>query len=120
MEKKLTNREIGLRLKLSRGAKNLTLQQVADIVGVDRSTIQRYEAGGIVVIKQPVLESICNCLKVNPKWILGLSENKTFIDSSDIPEDILLLARRLADIPEEKRKKLMDTLNSTVDLFEEN
>lgn len=120
MEKKLTNREIGMRLKLSRGAKNLTLQQVADIVGVDRSTIQRYEAGGIVVIKRPVIESICKCLKVNYKWVLGESETKAFIESDDIPEDVLLLARRLSDIPSEKRKKLMITLNSTVDLFEEN
>lgn len=120
MERKLTNREIGARLKMSRGAKNLTLQQVAEIVGVDRSTIQRYEAGGIVVIKRPVIESICKCLKVNPKWVLGESDNKTLIDSEDIPDDILFLARRLADIPEEKRKKLVEALNSTVDLFEEN
>ena len=120
MEKKLTNREIGLRLKQSRGAKNLTLQQVAEVVGVDRSTIQRYEAGGIVVIKRPVIESICKCLKVNPKWVLGETENKVYIDSEDIPEDVLVLARRLSDIPDDKRRKLMITLNSTVDLFEEN
>lgn len=117
--RKLTNREIGLRLKESRTAKGYTLQQVAELVGVDRSTIQRYETGGIVVIKRPVIESICACLSVNPKWILGESENRQAIGNSELPDDILFLSKRLLSIPETNRKKLMETLNSTIDLYEQ-
>ena len=116
--KKLTNREIGIRLKESRSAKGYTLQQVAELVGVDRSTIQRYEAGGIVVIKRPVIESISACLKVNPKWVLGESEHRQALSNSDFPDDIMFLANRLLAIPDDSRKKLIDTLNSTIDLYE--
>lgn len=117
MKKKLTNREIGMRLKQSRGSKGYTLQQVADKVGVDRSTIQRYEVGGIVVIKMPVFESICKCLEVNPKWVLGESESKALLVSDNMPQDILQLARKLNDIPEDERKSLMDELNDRIDNF---
>ncbi|MBR4030877.1 MAG: helix-turn-helix domain-containing protein [Clostridia bacterium] len=117
--RKLTNREIGLRLKESRNAKGYTLQQVAELVGVDRSTIQRYETGGIVVIKRPVIESICACLSVNPKWILGESENRQAIGNSELPDDILFLSKRLLCIPQNQRKKLMEALNSTIDLYEQ-
>lgn len=63
------NKEIGNRIKQAREAKELTLQEVADIVGVAKSTIQRYESGSISKIKLPVIESIANALNVSPLWI---------------------------------------------------
>lgn len=64
-----TNKEIGNRIKQAREAKGITLQEVADIVGVAKSTIQRYESGAITKIKLPVIESIANALDVSPLWI---------------------------------------------------
>ena len=120
MEKKLTNREIGHRIKVSRGLKGLTLQKVADMVGVDRSTIQRYETGGIVLIKMPVLESICKALDVNPAWVLGDSEDR-YVESDDvnISQEILDIVRKLSMFPQEKRKKIAEVLNQTIDLMKE-
>ncbi len=120
MGEKLTNREIGLRLKQCRAAKGYTLQQVAELVGVDRSTIQRYETGGIVVIKRPVVESICTCLGVNPKWVLGESAVKAVQKDAHFADDVLALTRRLSEIPEMRRAKLMENLNGIVDLYVEN
>lgn len=63
--------EIGKRIKERRQELNLTLQQVADKVKVNKSTIQRYESGNIKDVKLPIIESIANALDVNPLWLIG-------------------------------------------------
>ena len=67
---------IGKRIKTTRKELGMTLDDVAKIVGVARSTIQRYEAGLILTPKIPVLVSVANALNVNDRWILGLSDDK--------------------------------------------
>ena len=71
----MENKEIGLRIKSRREDKNLTLQEVADKVGVAKSTIQRYEAGTIENIKLPVINAIAQVLGVNPAWVIGKSDS---------------------------------------------
>lgn len=70
----MTNIEIGNRIKYARTQKGKTLKEIANKVGVAKSTIQRYENGKIDSIKLPVVESIAIALNVNPSWIVGKSE----------------------------------------------
>lgn len=67
---------IGERIKMARKEKDMTLDDVARIVGVAKSTIQRYEAGYITSPKLPVLVAISNAVGVNENWIKGLSDDK--------------------------------------------
>lgn len=67
---------IGERIKTTRKEKDMTLDDIAKAVGVARSTIQRYEVGVIVAPKIPVLMAIARVLKVNEKWLMGLSDSK--------------------------------------------
>lgn len=66
----MDNKKVGNRIKERRKELELTLKEVADIVGVASSTIQRYENGTINQYKLPVLESIAKALKVNPTWLV--------------------------------------------------
>ena len=66
----MDNKKIGNRIKSRRKELNLTLKQIADIVGVASSTIQRYENGTINQLKLPVLESIAKALDINPTWLV--------------------------------------------------
>lgn len=68
--------EIGNRIHNARSEKKLTLQDIADDIGVAKSTVQRYEAGTIDNIKLPVIEAIARSIGVNPAWILGKSVQK--------------------------------------------
>ena len=47
----MTNIEIGNRIKYARELRNVTLDYVAQKVGVTKSTVQRYENGKINSIK---------------------------------------------------------------------
>jgi transcriptional regulator with XRE-family HTH domain len=79
----LTNKEIGLRIKSVRETRGATLQEVADKIGVAKSTVQRYEAGTIDKIKLPIISSIAKVLEVNPSWIIGKSENMDVKDKNE-------------------------------------
>ena len=116
--KRLTNREVGMRLKSGRAAKGYTLQQVADLVGVDRSTVQRYETGGIVLIKRPVVESICASLELNPAWVMGESEER-YVQRSENAEnaDVLEAARRLEAVPAVDRAAIITRLLQDIDRY---
>lgn len=70
----MDNKEIGNRIKQARVIRNMSLQDIADSIGVARSTVQRYEKGTINKIKLPVVESIANALNVKPDWIIGKTE----------------------------------------------
>ena len=66
----------------------MSLQDVADLTGVARSTVQRYEVGRIDKIKLPVIESIARALGVRPDWIIGKT-NKRLPDIESTPEILL-------------------------------
>ena len=76
------NIEIGKKIKSTREELGLTLQYVADIVGVASSTIQRYESGNISKIKLPVISAIALALNLNPLWIVGKSTSKHLPDNN--------------------------------------
>ena len=65
---------IGERIYQRRKELKLTLQEVADYIGVTKSTIQRYEAGKITTPKLPVIDAIARSLMVNPMWLIGKSD----------------------------------------------
>ena len=62
--------DIGKRIKEAREANELTQEQLGKELGMNKSTIQRYETGQISKIKLPVLESIAKALHVNPDWLV--------------------------------------------------
>lgn len=79
------NKEIGLRIKQARQEARMTLDEVAQIVGIHKSTVARYEKGEINSIKMPVVESIANALRVNPEWVVCKSEVKDYDSLSKFP-----------------------------------
>lgn len=90
----LSNKEIGARIRRQRKERRLTIQDLADIVGVQNSTISRYENGNFGKIKLPIIESIGVALHVNPAWLVGKSNNphsfncdKGFIWDEDLIKD---------------------------------
>ncbi len=80
---------IGERIKEARKEKDMTLDDVARIVGVAKSTIQRYEAGLITTPKLPVLVAIANAIGVGEEWLKGISDDKAASERQEIVKDRL-------------------------------
>jgi len=87
---------LGSRIKARRKELNLTLQNIADEIGVAKSTIQRYENGNIETIKLPVVEAIARVLKVNPSYLLGKTDHMepTANDDDELQEYLEYLKNR--------------------------
>lgn len=78
---------IGERIKEARKERDMTLDDVARIVGVAKSTIQRYEAGLITSPKLPVLVAIANAIGVGEEWLKGISDIKEASEKKEIVVD---------------------------------
>lgn len=77
--------DVGARIKARRKELGLTLQDLADVIRVARSTVQRYETANFSRMKMPVLYSIAQALEVNPDWLVGKSDLKTTEVNSPAP-----------------------------------
>ena len=77
-----SNYDIGSRISSARNQRGLTLDEVANAIGVAKSTVQRYEKGTISRIKLPVIESIARVLQVDPNWIIGNTDTPSSDTSS--------------------------------------
>ena len=84
----LTNVQIGQRIRDCRKHRNKTLQDVADAIGVQNSTISRYEKGQIRKIKLPVIEAIASYLGVNPEYLLGKDDDPIDYDDAELLAEI--------------------------------
>lgn len=61
--------EIGRRIKMRREELNMTQEELGNRLWLNKSTIQRYEAGRISKIKLPVLHAMAKQLNVDPNWL---------------------------------------------------
>lgn len=69
------------RLKSVRLQRNITVDELAEGVKVNRSTINRYESAGFKSIKEDKLEAIANYLSVDKEYLSGNTEEKYSIVS---------------------------------------
>lgn len=62
---------IGIRLKQARERCNISLEEAGNKVGVNKSTIMRWENGKTEKFKIPTLEILAKLYDVNPSWLMG-------------------------------------------------
>ena len=98
-----TAKQVGERIKECRLGLGLSMPELGKRVGVNKSTIQRYEADGVDPKRTMIINGLADALLTTPEWLTGLSDDKEY--------DSYTLCQR--DI-EEHIKKYLDTVSSTV------
>lgn len=85
------------RLRALRIEKGLTLQEVADYVGLQKAAIYKYEHGLISNPKRSFIEKLSVLFGVSPSYLLGISDTQSFnvVKGIRIP----ILGRVVAGIP---------------------
>ena len=63
------------KIKELRQAKGLTLEQVANVVGVGKSTVRKWETGMIANMKRDKIADLAKALGTTPAYLMGWSEN---------------------------------------------
>ena len=102
-KKMLTAKEVGLRIKERRNELKISMPELGRRVGVNKSTIQRYETDGVNPTRSMIINGLAEALLTTPEWLTGLSEDKEdsvpTICENELTEHI---------------KKYLDTVTSTV------
>lgn len=81
--------EIGNRIKARRLELKMSADSLAKLIGKDRSTVYRYESGGISKLSADMLEPLADALQTTPAYLIGLdrteeSEIASFISADGI------------------------------------
>jgi transcriptional regulator with XRE-family HTH domain len=76
--------KFGERMKRVREEKNLTLEEMARVIGVTKATLSRYESGEIKEIPLNRVEAVANILSVSPEWLIGWTDERC----RDVDEDM--------------------------------
>jgi transcriptional regulator with XRE-family HTH domain len=62
---------VGQNIKIKRKEKNITTTELGNMIGVDQSTVVRYENGGVRRISDELLQKISNALECSVSELTG-------------------------------------------------
>ena len=75
-----TAKQVGERVKERRTELNLTMPELGKRIGVNKSTIQRYEADGVDPKRTMIINGLAEALLTTPEWL----ERRLFINGKRI------------------------------------
>lgn len=96
----------GQRLKELRKSRNVSSEELAKVIGVNKSTINRYENFEFKSVKQSTLDIIADYLDVDVDYLIGKSNDRYTLNSL---KNLLKKAQRSVD----------DILDITVELLKQ-
>lgn len=110
---------IGKRINEVRTENKETLEFVGTLVGVHKSTVQRWEQGDVEKIKLPIIEALALHYNVNPSWLAG-NESPKFLEPKKHKELHDKMGLEAMDIfnslPDLTRQAALDMLRSLAKL----
>ena len=104
------------RLKDTREERGVSAKELAEVLGVNATTIYRYETAGFQSIKSPVLQAIADYLNVNPDYLIGATDNKhTFKEAEELLSGITDIQKKILEktnpLSQEEQQRYLDLLN---------
>jgi transcriptional regulator with XRE-family HTH domain len=88
--KTMKSEDMALKIKELRKSKGMTLEQVANVVGVGKSTVRKWETGLIANMKRDKIALLAKALSTTPAYLMGWEEEQK---KNDIQSDIILRMR---------------------------
>ena len=100
------------RIKELRREKGLTLEQVANIVGVGKSTVRKWETGMIANMRRDKIASLSKALGTTPAYLMGWKDNdkKVSPDNPQLTEGEELLLELFRKIPEDRQPEVLELI----------
>ena len=74
----LSPKQVGQRIKERRTELGLSMPELGKRIGVNKSTIQRYEADGVDPKRTMIINGLAEALLTTPEWLTGLSDDKEY------------------------------------------
>lgn len=99
------------RIKELRQARGLTLEQVATVVGVGKSTVRKWETGMIANMKRDKIALLARALSTTPAYLMGWDEETTTpITEQQVTESEQFLLELFRKVPESKQEMVIQMI----------
>lgn len=102
------------RIRELRKEKGLTLEQVADIVGVGKSTVRKWETGMIANMKRDKIASLAKALGTTPEYLMGWDKKENSPSDLPITEGEKVLLSLFRKIPEEDQEMVLQMIRAAL------
>lgn len=118
-----TAKQVGNRVKERRLELNLSMPELGQRVGVNKSTIQRYEADGVDPKRTMIVNGLAEALLTTPEWLIGLSDEKEYSTRSICAMKMEEHTKRFLDIladtgvGEPRQEMLTSILGQYIDMY---
>ena len=73
-----SSKQVGERIKERQTELKLSMPELGKRIGVNKSTIQRYEADGVDPKRTMIINGLAEGLLTTPEWLTGLSDDKEY------------------------------------------
>ena len=108
--------EMSRKIKALRKAKGMTLENVADIVGVGKSTVRKWETGMIANMRRDKIGLLAQALGTTPAYLMGWEDfsekEKTSTQLNEREELLLELFRK---VPEDQQQILIGMIRGALE-----
>ena len=101
----------GLLIKQKRKEKRLTLEEVAQHIGVSKSTVSKYERNMIQNLKRDKLITLCNLLDLSPVELIDNIEIEQEITINGFQTQLNYLLYRTIDLNDSEKTLIKDYVN---------
>ena len=103
------------KIKELRQKRGLTLEQVANVVGVGKSTVRKWETGMIANMKRDKIAALAMALGTTPAYLMGWDEEKQLApDKLKLTEGEKMLLDLFRQIPEDAQKMYLEVLRAAL------
>ena len=106
------------RIKALRQKKGLTLEQVADVVGVGKSTVRKWETGMIANMRRDKIADLAKALGTTPAYLMGWEDENLEKESSpselQLTEGEKLLIELFRRVPEGQQQLVLQMIRAAL------
>lgn len=95
------------RIKSMRISRGYTLAYVAELLGIQEATVQRYESGEIKNIKHETIAKLAEILNCSPAYLMGWEEAKPDISFVSSDNEIIGIIEHMSPPKKARAKRLM-------------
>ena len=105
------------RIKELRQERGMTLEQVADVVGVGKSTVRKWETGMIANMRRDKIAALAKALGTTPAYLMGWKEDddsKKSPDKQELTEGEKALLELFRKVPKEQQELVLQMIQAAL------
>ena len=105
--------EMGQRIREKRLENDLTMNELAEKLGVQASAVNKWEKGAVENIKRSTIAQMAKIFDCSPGWLMGFQDVKPAIPAFDVKH--IELVNMFSQLTESQQEHIMNTMKLFID-----